>query len=305
MTHGVLLVDKGAGGTSHDAVQRARRILREKKIGHCGTLDPAATGLLVLTVGKATRLTRFLISAPKVYEGTIRFGIETDTYDATGQVVAERPIDDLDAAAVREALLGFVGTQDQAAPAYSAKKIQGRKYYELARQGEEVPVSTKQVTIYELEPLGELEDGVLGFRLACTSGTYVRSVAHDLGQQLGCGAHLSSLRRLRVGPFQVEDAATLERIDELRSAEADLGPCWVPFDEIPLPFPTVDADAGQERRIVHGQTILVRDLAAEEGDWIRLSDRRGRLLAVGSVTERIGGAGVGVVQPRIVFGDTP
>ncbi|MEZ5331370.1 MAG: tRNA pseudouridine(55) synthase TruB [Thermoanaerobaculia bacterium] len=304
MIHGVLLVDKDAGGTSHDAVQRARRILREKKIGHCGTLDPAATGLLVLTVGKATRLTRFLISAPKVYEGTIRFGIETDTYDATGEVVAEKSVEGLDEAAVREALEGFVGTQEQAAPAYSAKKVQGRKYYELARQGEEVPTSTKEITIFELEATGGLDEDSLAFRLACTSGTYVRSLAHDLGRTLGCGAHLSSLRRLRVGPFRVEDAERLDRIEELRSAESDLGSCWVPFDEIPLPFPAVTADAVQEQRIGHGQTILVRDLAADEGDWIRVSDRRGRLLAVGSVTERIGAGGVGVVQPRIVFAET-
>lgn len=303
--HGVLLVDKEPGGTSHDAVQRARRILREKKIGHCGTLDPAATGLLVLTVGKATRLTRFLISAPKIYEGTIRFGIETDTYDAAGQVVAERPIGGLDDVGVREALAGFVGTQEQAAPAYSAKKVGGRKYYELARQGEEVPTSTKEITIYELEAIGSLVDGTLAFRLACTSGTYVRSLAHDLGRQLGCGAHLSSLRRLQVGPFRVEDAATLDRIEQLLREGGELGSSWVPFDAIPLPFPTVEADANQEQRVLHGQTLLVRDLAAEEGDWIRVSDRRGRLLAVGAVTERIGSGGVGVVQPRIVFPQTP
>jgi tRNA pseudouridine55 synthase len=305
MTHGVLLVDKDAGGTSHDAVQRARRILHEKRIGHCGTLDPAATGLLVLTVGKATRLTRFLISAPKVYEGTIRFGIETDTYDATGAVVAERPLDDLTEDAVRRALEGFVGTQEQAAPAYSAKKIQGRKYYELARSGEEVPVSTKEITIYELEALGGLVEGSLSFRLACTSGTYVRSLAHDLGRQLGCGAHLASLRRLQVGPFRVAEAATLDRVEDLRRDGAELEGAWVPFDRIPLPFPTVEADANQELRIQHGQTILVRDLAAEEGDWIRISDRRARMLAVGSVTERIGSGGVGIVQPRIVFTEGP
>lgn len=301
MIDGVLLVDKAAGGTSHDAVQSARRILRQKKIGHCGTLDPAATGLLVLTVGKATRLTRFLISAPKVYEGAIRFGLETDTYDATGRVVEQRPIDGLEDEAVRAALAGFVGTQEQTAPAYSAKKVRGRKYYELARQGEEVPTSTKEITIYALEALGGLVEGTLSFRLACTSGTYVRSLAHDLGRELGCGAHLAALRRLQVGPFRVEDAATLDRIREVREAQGELGACWVPFDDVPLPFPTVVADANQEQRIAHGQTILVRELAAQEGDWLRVADRRGRLLAVGSVSERIGSGGVGIVQPRIVF----
>lgn len=302
---GLLLVDKHGGCTSHDIVQQCRRIFHQKKIGHCGTLDPSATGLLLLTLGRATRLTRFLIRAPKVYEGEVRFGIETDTYDASGETVAEASTAGLTEAAVTEAMEAFLGEIQQAPPRYSAKKIKGRKYYELARRGEEVPQETKAVTVYEFKPTGTLADDRLPFRLGCASGTYARSLAHDLGHALGCGGHLSSLRRLQVGPFQVDDALTVEALEErFRDApegEADLGSAWIPFDEIPMPFPEVVADAQQEQRLRHGQTILVRDLDGEEGDWVKLLSQRRRFVAIGSVVEKIGGRGVGVVQPKVVF----
>lgn len=299
--HGVLLVDKEPGGTSHDVVQQARRLLREKKVGHCGTLDPGATGLLVLTVGQATRLTRFLIRAPKVYEGTFRLGVVTDTYDADGKVVAERPVEGVTVEAVREVMDRLQGTYDQQPPPFSAKKVKGVRYYELARRGEEVPQETKPVTIFELSPRGELEGDRLGFRLGCSSGTYARSLVHDLGATLGCGAHLVALRRLSVGPFQVADALTLEALAGRLEAGEELAPAWIPFDQIPLPFGQVTADAQQERRISHGQTVLVRDLAGEEGDWVKLVNRRSHFIAVGTVIERIGSAGVGIIQPRVVF----
>ncbi len=304
MRDGLLLVDKEPGCTSHDVVQRARRLLRQRKTGHCGTLDPGATGLLVLTLGKATRLTRFLINAPKVYTGTVRFGETTDTYDRDGTVIARRPIDDLSQEAIEGAMEKLVGTYQQTAPPYSAKKVKGVKYYELARRGEEVPEARKEITVFELRSEGALADGLLPFRLSCTSGTYVRSIAHELGEALGCGAHLADLRRLQVGPFRVEDAVTLERLAEVEEIEdrreAAAG-AWVPFDEIPLPFEGATADPQQERRIIHGQTVLLRQLDCEEGDWIKLSNQRSQMIAVGTVIERIGDAGVGVVQPRIVF----
>lgn len=299
MRNGLLLIDKPPGITSHDVVQRARAALGQKKIGHCGTLDPAATGLLVLTVGKATRLTRFLIRAPKIYQGTIRFGRETDTYDADGEVVAEHPLEGLDTAAVREAMEEFVGVYEHLTPPYSARKVQGVKNYELARRGEEVPVERKQVRIFEYEPLGDLsEDGRIGFRLSCSSGTYARSLAHELGQKLGPGAHLDSLRRLTVGSFQLADAATLEDLES--AGDADEPPGWLPFDRIPLPFESVAVDPQQERRLSHGQTAIVRGLSSGEGDWIRIETRHGDFLAVASVVEQIG-TDVGLLQPRIVF----
>ncbi len=307
MQDGLLLVDKDPGGTSHDVVQRARRLLKQKKVGHCGTLDPDATGLLLLTLGAATRLTRFLIRAPKVYAGTLRLGIATDTYDAAGKVVATAPTGHLTTAEVAAAMRRFEGTCEQQPPPYSAKKVKGVKYYELARRGEEVPQETKEVTVFELAPVGELgpadEAGArsLRFLLSCSSGTYARSLAHDVGQALGCGAHLAGLRRTRIGPFAVESAVTLAGLEERLAAGESLAGAWIPFDHIPLPFGEVSADPQQEQRISHGQTVLVRELAGEEGDWVKLVNRRHELIAVGTVTERIGSGGVGIVQPRVVF----
>lgn len=301
MRDGLLLVDKAGGCTSHDVVQKARRLFGQRRIGHCGTLDPDATGLLLLTLGHATRLTRFLIRAPKVYEGRIRFGIETDTYDASGAVVAERPIDDLTAAAVAAAMPALEGTYEQSPPRYCAKKSGGVRYYEMARRGEEVPVTSKEVTVYSFAATGELEDGALGFRLACSSGTYARSLAHDLGQRLGVGAHLCGLRRTQIGGFSIAEAATLDELARRLEAGEPLAPAAIDFDAIPLPFAEVAADAQQEQRIVNGQTILVRETSAVEGDWLKLTNRRGQFIAVGSVIERIGERGVAVVQPKIVF----
>lgn len=181
MKDGLLLIDKEPGCTSHDVVQRVRRIVRQKKSGHCGTLDPDATGLLLLTLGNATRLTRFLIRAPKVYTGVVRFGTATDTYDASGTVTAERPCDGLAFPAIAAAMQRFEGTYEQQPPPYSAKKVNGVKFYELARRGEEVPQDTKEVTVFEFSPQGDFTDDRLSFRLACTSGTYARTLAHELG----------------------------------------------------------------------------------------------------------------------------
>ena len=304
MKDGLLLIDKDPGFTSHDAVQRVRRILKQKKIGHCGTLDPDATGLLLLTLGTATRLTRFLIRAPKVYEGVVRFGVSTDTYDASGKVVAEAPAESVTALtleAVAAAMKGFEGEILQQPPPYSAKKVQGVKFYELARRGEEVPTEPKEVTVYEFSPLGGIEDGRLRFKLSCSSGTYARGLAHDLGAALEVGAHLAELRRTRIGNFRADDALPLAVLEERVQASEPAGSAWIPFDQIPLPFGEVTADPQQEHRISHGQTVLVRELAGEEGDWVKLMNRRKEFIAVGTVVERIGSAGVGIVQPRVVF----
>jgi tRNA pseudouridine55 synthase len=308
MRDGLLLVDKEPGLTSHDVVQKVRRLLKQKKIGHCGTLDPDATGLLLLTLGSATRLTRFLIRAPKVYEGVIQLGSATDTYDASGQVVSQAPpeaVAALTPEAVAEGMKRFEGIIEQKPPAYSAKKVQGVKYYELARKGEEVPDESKEITVYEFSPIGELGQGIgdgrIRFRLGCSSGTYARGLAHDLGAALGVGGHLAELRRTRIGGFQVQDAATFRGLEELAQSSEPAGATWIPFDQIPLPFGEVMADPQQETRISHGQTVLVRELAGEEGDWVKLMNRRREFIAVGTVVERIGSAGVGIVQPKVVF----
>lgn len=301
MQHGLLLIAKDPGMTSHDVVQRVRRIARQKKVGHCGTLDPDATGLLVLTLGKATRLTRFFIQAPKVYEGTVRLGLATDTYDAAGEVTAEGPTAGLDTARVAAAMSGLEGTYLQIPPPYCAKKVQGVKYYELARRGETPPLEPKEVTVFAFTPLVELAEDRIRFRLACSSGTYARTLAHELGAQLGCGGHLESLRRLQVGDFQVAEATSLAELAAAVEAGAEPGAAWIPFDRVPLPFGEAVTDSQQEQRLLHGQTVLLRELAGDEGDWIKLLNRRQELIAVGTVVERIGQGAVGVVQPRIVF----
>ena len=301
MHDGLFLIDKEPDCTSHDVVQQVRRILGQRKIGHCGTLDPGATGLLVLTLGRATRLTRFLIRAPKIYEGEIRFGATTDTYDRHGEVTAEASIADLETEIVTTAMEELVGTLDQAAPPFSAKKFKGEKFYEMARRGEEVPESKKEITVYEFAATGPLQEGVLPFRLECSSGTYVRSLAHDLGQSLGCGAHLAELRRTKVGPFDVDRAVTLEHLSLQAEANETPAEGWVPIDQVPLPFPELATDSQQSKRLIHGQSALFRDLDGEEGDWVKLVDRRGQLIAVGTVAERIGSGKVGLVQPKIVF----
>jgi tRNA pseudouridine55 synthase len=304
MKDGLLLVDKEGGFTSHDVVQKVRRILKQKKIGHCGTLDPDATGLLLLTLGTATRLTRFLIQAPKVYEGVIQLGAATDTYDASGQVTFQAPAEALAALTreqVAEAMKAFEGEIEQKPPPYSAKKVNGVKFYELARRGEEVPDEPKEVTVYELAPLSGLENGRIRFRLACSSGTYARGLAHDLGAALGTGGHLAELRRTRIGSFEVESAVNLAALEESVAAAQPPARAWISFDQIPLPFGEVTADPQQETRISHGQTVLVRELAGEEGDWVKLVNRRREFIAVGTVVERIGTAGVGIVQPKVVF----
>lgn len=315
--NGLLLIDKPAGPTSHDVVARARKILRTKKIGHCGTLDPDATGLLLLTIGRATRLTRFLIRAPKVYEGTIRLGVETDTYDLAGEVLAEKPVAGVDAKSLRAVMQRYVGPLLQTPPPFCAKKVGGVKYYELARRGEEVPQDPKEVTVYEFTALvgddwspaasAEAADArvEVDFRLGCSSGTYARSLAHDVGRELGCGGVLSRLHRTQIGGFSVADAISLEA---LATAIEEHGPPgdtatagWIPFDDIPLPFGEVVTDPQQERRIQHGQTVLVRGLESREGDWIKVMNQRHQFIAVGSVIERIGTGDVGIVQPKVVF----
>jgi len=211
---GVLLVDKPAGFTSHDVVARLRRKLAMKRIGHAGTLDPLATGLLIILVGKATRISQYLTNLDKEYEGTMVLGKITNSQDADGEVMETRPVPPLTEAEVRAAMQAFLGDQYQTPPMFSAIKIDGVPLYKKARQGEEVEREPRfiRVSSYELTRFAPPE---LGFRIRCSKGTYVRTLAHDLGQKLGCGAHLSALRRTATDRFRIEQALTLEAIEQL------------------------------------------------------------------------------------------
>jgi tRNA pseudouridine55 synthase len=217
---GVLLVDKPGGLTSHDVVYRLRRKLGIKKIGHAGTLDPMATGLLVMLIGKATRISQYLISVDKVYEGEATLGVVTDSQDAEGEVMETRPVPELGEAQVREAMKGFLGDQYQTPPMHSAIKIGGVPLYKMARQGVEVEREPRFIRIASFD-LMSLALPKLTFTLHCTKGTYVRTIAHDLGQKLGCGAHLTALRRTGSGKFGIGQCLPLDQIEALTLPEIE------------------------------------------------------------------------------------
>ena len=217
---GALLVDKPAGPTSHDIVAAIRRRFALKKVGHCGTLDPNATGLLIIVLGRATKLSEKLMGDDKVYSGTVEFGVTTNSYDADGEVVETKPVPPLTLSQVNEAAAGFVGDLMQTPPMVSAVKKDGVPLYKLARKGVEVEREARLIHVYSFNfsrydaPVGE-------FRVASTKGTYVRSLAHELGQKLGCGAHLKTLRRLVSGKFEVAYAQSFDFLMTLTSAELE------------------------------------------------------------------------------------
>jgi len=236
---GLLLIDKPGGWTSHDVVARLRRALGVRKVGHAGTLDPMATGLLLIGAGRATRLLRFLGDLAKTYEGEAVLGIETTTLDAEGDVVRESPVE-VDAATLRRTMEAFTGDLDQAPPAYSAVKVGGVKMYEAARRGETVRAAPRRVRVDEFS-LRRFDTPVFGFVVRCSSGTYVRSLVADVGASLGCGAHLSALRRTAIGPFHVLDAGTPD----------DPGP-MLPLDRAVDHLAAVTLHPEEARVAVHG-----------------------------------------------------
>jgi tRNA pseudouridine55 synthase len=218
---GVLLIDKPPGMTSHDVVDRVRRHFGFKKVGHCGTLDPAATGLLILVLERATKLQDRLMSDDKAYEGTMILGVSTDSQDADGEIIAEKPVPPLTADDIEEVLAKFRGDIQQIPPMVSAVKHQGTPLYKLARKGKTVERAPRLIHIYDLRVLG-LELPRITFRVACTKGTYVRTICSDVGDLLGCGAHLHELRRTRSGKFDVNEAHQLQMVltqtrEELKS----------------------------------------------------------------------------------------
>jgi len=223
---GAVLVDKPAGPTSHDVVDAVRRTFQLKKVGHCGTLDPSATGLLVIVLGRGTRLSEKLMSDDKVYEGSIKLGETTHSFDADGELTASLPVPPLTLDQLNEVASSFVGDQMQLPPMVSAIKKDGVPLYKLARKGIEVERKERLIHVYSFR-FTAYEKPIGHFRVACTKGTYVRTLAHDLGQKIGCGAHLTSLRRLAAGKFDVADALPLDRL--LALSASDLKARVIPF----------------------------------------------------------------------------
>lgn len=296
----LLLIDKPSGMTSHDVVERARRATGVKRIGHSGTLDPMATGLLLLCAGGAARLQGFFTGLDKSYEGVIRLGRATDTYDKEGEPQGEpRDASRVSAADVEAAAASFRGEFPQAPPPFSAKKVAGRKLYEMARKGENVTVAPKTVRVSSLE-FSPPKDGALPFRISCSSGTYIRSIAHDLGARLSCGAHLESLRRTSIGRFRIEDAVPLETFERMSPEERLAEPHGLPLSRVPLPFERVKLASLEAWKVRRGQGIPARSVAARQGEWVALIGPADDLIALGTV---VASHKISLIQPKIVLTD--
>lgn len=275
---GILNVDKPAGMTSHDVVDRVRQMTGQRRVGHAGTLDPSATGVLVVCLGQATRVAEYLM-ADKVYLAQICLGVSTDTHDAEGEVTATAEVD-VREEEVREALASFVGPIQQVPPMYSALKREGTPLYKLARQGITVEREPRPVEIHNIELLAWTPP-LLIIRVECSPGTYVRALARDLGQKLGCGAHLHSLTRLASGHFTLEKAVSLEAL-----AQGNWREFIHPLDEALLDFEPVVVDAQAEQRIRHGQQVEAPPLPPPiaGGEWRhelrRAYSQKGELIAI-------------------------
>lgn len=277
---GILLVDKPPRLTSHDVVDRIRKASGIRRVGHTGTLDPAATGLLILCLGPATRLSEFLTGLDKVYEGTMRLGVVTDSYDLDGEVSAQNDVPPLAVEAIEKCFAQFTGDILQMPPMVSAVKVGGERLYKKARKGEEVERPARPVTVHEFEIQG-FESPDIHFRLRCSRGTYARSLCHDIGQLLGCGAALAALRRTAVGSHSVENAATL---DALRT-RGDVQSRLLPLEQA-LDLPEVTVNRSRERIVISGGALKREDLLAEcpvGSGWVQMKSRSGALLALGDV----------------------
>jgi tRNA pseudouridine55 synthase len=293
--NGVLIIDKPSGLTSHDVVARVRRILQQKAVGHLGTLDPLATGVLPLVLGNMTRLAQFYLASEKSYEGVIRFGFATDTYDAEGEPISEVEAPSLTLDQVREFAAKFIGSIEQMPPPFSAKKIQGVPAYKLARKKKEVLLQSVTVEIKEFE-IQTIEDAgtCAHFRARVASGTYMRSVAHEMGQLAGCGAHLQSLRRTAVAEFQLEDAHTLQDLEAARQSGEAIADLLVHPRKLLPSIPSVMATDEMVARIRHGQSVNLPELSRAREVKVFYGQRD--LIAIST---RIAGT---LFHPRIVLG---
>jgi len=273
---GVLLLDKPTGMTSNAALQAARRLLNAEKAGHTGTLDPLATGLLPLCFGEATKFAGELLDADKAYRATLRLGITTDTADAEGRVLRERPVE-VTPAAFDAALLRFLGEIEQVPPMHSALKRDGRPLYEYARAGIELERAPRRVTIHELRCLSFAGD-TAEIDVSCSKGTYVRTLAADIGEALGCGAHLTALRRTRIGELGLDGAVTLAHLEGLEQAARD--GCLAPADALVGSLPRAELSAAEVARVLHGQALRWNGAAGER--WRLYGEER--FLGIATVT---------------------
>lgn len=274
---GVVVIDKPPGWTSHDVVAKIRNLTKVKKVGHTGTLDPFATGVLPLTLGRATRLTNYFLASDKAYHGVIRFGFATTTYDVDGEPLGEDSHPQLDPTRLQEVFARYQGTVEQTLPAYSAKKVRGKPLYSYARKGIEISPSKKTVTIKSLTLL-RVDQCEVEFELSCTTGTYARSLAHDIGTDYGCGAHLVRLRRTRSGEFSIETAAPLCEGPKFHSRDFFISRV-IPMRSLLPEIPAIVISEGDKNKLIHGMdlNLITADWESEE---FRLIDESGELIAL-------------------------
>jgi tRNA pseudouridine55 synthase len=299
---GILIIDKPAGITSHDVVARVRRILKTKRVGHTGTLDPFATGVMVVLVGQATRLAQFLDKDEKEYEALVRFGVETDTGDLTGshrrtsdmrneEIVSRLVLTHWD-----EVFDEFRGDIEQVPPMYSAKKIDGKKLYEHARKGETIKREKINVVINKLELVDQVQGSdlrsELHIRVVCSAGTYIRTLAEDVGRNIGIGAHLGELRRTRAGKFTIDQGLTLERLEKLDDPSSSL----IAMKEAVSHLPTLILPEDRVEKTRSGLSTRLFDAEFKDGTAIQLQDSQSNLLAIAFYNED-----ENVVQPRVVL----
>jgi tRNA pseudouridine55 synthase len=281
---GVLVVNKPSGVTSHDVIRRLRKILGTRRIGHTGTLDPQASGVLLACVGKATKVVQFLSSYDKEYEAKIKLGTTTDSYDAQGEVTDQRDCSGVTTDQIRKAADSFRGKIWQLPPLHSAIKYKGKKLYQYARAKEKVELRKRPVEIKAIQ-VSDVDMPYASLSITCSKGTYVRSLAHDLGGKLGCGAHLFSLRRTRVGPFTLQQASDMEAVS--RAAEGDaLQDVLFPMERALDHLPAVMVEGGFAQRVRHGTPLLSTSVLSVDGDFhhgqtVSLRDSENNILALG------------------------
>ncbi len=279
---GVIVVDKPVGWTSHDAVAKLRKLAGTRRVGHLGTLDPVATGVLPLVVGRATRLAQFYLRSDKVYDAIIRFGYATDTYDSEGRPTTPVSEPELDAERLRQELARFRGVIRQMPPPISAKKVGGVPAYKLARKNVAVELKPVEVTIYSIE-LAQINGPEARILVHCSAGTYLRTVAHDLGQALGCGAHLKTLQRTASGEFSLEQAHSIERLEEL-ARQGRLAQALIPMARLLPEVPCEVVDAVTAGHIRHGRDFRVSPFNVRQGTrYVKAVTAEGDLIAIGEV----------------------
>lgn len=289
---GILNINKPPGITSHDVVDQVRRLLKEKRVGHTGTLDPLATGVLVLCVGKATRIARYLEAGEKEYQAVLRLGVTTDTLDAEGRILETRSYVPPERTQVLRVLQGFIGSIMQRPPAYSAVKVRGIASYKLARQGRAEPLKPRAVTIGSIDLTG-YQDPFISINVKCSKGVYIRTLCADIGEALGMGAYLTSLVRTGSGRFRIETAVTLEQLSQLIAQGVDS--VFIPVDEALEDIPAITVSDDDSRKIAHGNRIaMAACFSARDEVLVRVHDPAGRFLALARTRD-------GGIRPELVF----